>query len=47
MSAKEYKFLFNVKVANDVSIKYPNYKINGFAPKILAKRLTLCNSKNK
>ena len=39
MSAKEYKFLSTVKVANDVDTKYPNYKINGFTPKTLAKRL--------
>ena len=39
MSAKEYKFLSTVKVASDVAAKYPNYKINGFTPKTLAKRL--------
>ena len=44
MSAKEYKFLSTVKVANDVATKYPNYKINGFTPKTLAKRLISGNS---
>ena len=38
MSAKEYKFLSTVKVASDVAAKYPNYKINGFTPKTLAKQ---------
>ena len=44
MSAKEYKFLSTVKIANDVATKYPNYKINGFTPKTLAKRLISDNS---
>ena len=44
MCAKEYKFLSTVKVASDVATKYPNYKINGFTPKTLAKRLISGNS---
>ena len=42
---KEFKFISTVRIADDVSKKYPNYKINGFTAKTLAKRLISGNSK--
>lgn len=42
---KEFKFISTVRIADDVSKKYPNYEINGFTPRTLAKRLVSGNSK--
>jgi len=44
---KEFVFISTVKIAQDVNIKYPNYKINSFTPKTLAKRLISGNSQKE
>jgi len=44
---KEFRFISIVKIADDVESKYPNYHINGFTPKKLAKRLISGNSDKK
>ena len=44
---KEFQFISKVKIANDVSKKYPNYKINCFTPKTLAKRFVSGNSEKQ
>ncbi|MDX9742248.1 MAG: hypothetical protein RBT59_00335 [Arcobacteraceae bacterium] len=44
---KEFKFVSTVQIADDVESKYPNYHINGFTPKKLAKRLISGNSDKK
>ena len=44
---KEFQFISSVKIADDVSKKYPNYTINRFTPKTLAKRLISSNSEKQ
>lgn len=44
---KEFVFVSTVKIAQDVNIKYPNYEINSFTPKTLAKRLISGNSEKE
>ncbi|MDK2047212.1 hypothetical protein [Aliarcobacter butzleri] len=41
---KEFTFITTVKIAKDVAKLYPNYKINCFTPKSLAKKFTSGNS---
>ncbi|MCT7597469.1 hypothetical protein [Aliarcobacter butzleri] len=41
---KEFTFITTVKIAKDVAKLYPNYKINCFNPKSLAKRFASGNS---
>ena len=41
---KEFTFITTVKIAKNVAELYPNYKINCFTPKSLAKRFTSGNS---
>ncbi|PRM88647.1 hypothetical protein [Aliarcobacter cryaerophilus] len=41
---KEYKFITTVRIANNVAKLYPNYNINCFTPKLLAKRFASGNS---
>ena len=41
---KEFTFITTVKIAKDVAKLYPNYKINCFTPKSLAKRFASENS---
>ena len=41
---KEFTFITTVKIAKDVAKLYPNYKINCFTPKSLAKRFASGNS---
>lgn len=41
---KEFTFITTVKIAKDVAKLYPNYYINDFKPKSLAKRFTSGNS---
>ncbi len=44
MKTKQFTFLSTVVIEDDVESKYPNYHINGFTPKKLAKRLISGNS---
>lgn len=46
VAIKEFVFISTVKIAQDVHLKYPNYKINSFTPKTLAKRLVSDNSES-
>ena len=41
---KEFTFITTVKIAKNVAELYPNYKINCFTPKSLAKRFASGNS---
>ena len=41
---KEFTFITTVKIAKNVAELYPNYYINGFTPKSLAKRFASGNS---
>lgn len=41
---KEFTFITTVKISNNVAELYPNYHINCFTPKSLAKRLVSANS---
>ena len=41
---KEFIFITTVKIAKNVAELYPNYKINCFTPKSLAKRFASGNS---
>jgi hypothetical protein len=41
---KEFTFITTVKISNNVAELYPNYKINCFTPKSLAKRFASGNS---
>ena len=41
---KEFTFITTVKIAKNVAQLYPNYYINDFKPKSLAKRFTSGNS---
>jgi len=47
VKTKQFTFLSTVVIADDVENKYPNYHINGFTPKKLAKRLISGNSDKK
>ena len=42
---KEFTFITTVKIAKNIAELYPNYKINCFTPKSLAKRFDSGNSK--
>ena len=44
MITREFKFIATVRIADDIALKYPNYWINGFTHKSLAKRLISGNS---
>jgi hypothetical protein len=44
MITKEFRFIATVRIADDIALKYPNYWINGFTHKSLAKRLISGNS---
>lgn len=44
---KEFVFVSIVKIAQDVHLKYQNYKINSFTPKTLARRLVSGNSQKE
>jgi hypothetical protein len=41
---KEFTFITTVKIAKNIAELYPNYYINGFTPKSLAKRFASDNS---
>ena len=41
---KEFTFITTVKIAKNIAELYPNYKINCFTPKSLAKRFASGNS---
>ena len=41
---KEFTFITTVKIAKNIAELYPNYKINFFTPKSLAKRFACGNS---
>ena len=41
---KEFTFITTVKIAKNAAELYPNYKINCFTPKSLAKRFASGNS---
>ncbi len=42
---KEFTFITTVKIAKNVAELYPNYKINCFTPKSLAKDLLVAIAK--
>ncbi|MDD2697479.1 MAG: hypothetical protein PHF17_01625 [Arcobacteraceae bacterium] len=44
MITKEFRFVSIVRITDEAKYKYPNYAINGFTPKSLAKRLISGNS---
>lgn len=47
MKTKEFTFVSKVIITEDVKTKYPNYAINGFTPKSLAKRFVSGNSEKR
>ena len=44
MKTKEFTFVSKVIITDEAKYKYPNYAINGFTPKSLAKRFVSGNS---
>ena len=44
MKTKEFTFVSKVIITDEAKDKYPNYAINGFTPKSLAKRFVSGNS---
>lgn len=44
MKTKEFRFVSIVRITDEAKYKYPNYAINGFTPKSLAKRFVSGNS---
>lgn len=47
MKTKEFTFVSKVIITDEAKDKYPNYAINGFTPKSLAKRFVSGNSEKR